>query len=240
MAKISQSNVKNRLLRALSAEDFDLLLLTSEDLALNQTLFWPGARIDHLYFIEHGFASITTGTSNGQVEVGMIGREGLVGASPALLGAATSPFHCYVQMSGQALSIATADLLGAARKSPVLQQLLLRYVQALMVQTAEAAFANAACTMQARLARWLLMCRDRGDSDELTITHGFLAIMLGVRRPGVTELIHVLEGRHLIKATRARINLLDRPGIEAAAGKAYGLAEVEYVRLIERHGDSEC
>ncbi len=101
----------------------------------------------------------------------------------------------------------------------------MRGVQALMDQMAQTAFANAVCTIEIRLARWLLMCRDRAEGDEMILTHEFLAEMLGVRRPGVSVATQILEGRRLIKAKRGRIIVLDRAGLKTLAGKSYGLGE---------------
>ena len=100
------------------------------------------------------------------------------------------------------------------------------------VQTSGTAFANAEHTMETRLARWLLMCHDRVDGDEIAITHEFMAMMLGVRRAGVTTAIHVLEGRDLVEAKRGVITILDRAKLEALADNAYGLPEAEYARLM--------
>jgi CRP-like cAMP-binding protein len=115
---------------------------------------------------------------------------------------------------------------------PSVHRLLLRYAHALNVQTSSTAFANANHTLEMRLARWLLMCRDRIDSDDIEITHDFLAMMLGVRRPGVTTTLHVLEGNRLIRSTRGMVTIRDRKRLEALADDAYGLPEREYARLM--------
>jgi len=101
-----------------------------------------------------------------------------------------------------------------------------------MVQTAQTAYANAGFTMEARLARWILMTDDRLERDELPLTHDFLSMMLGVRRPGVTLAIQALETNKLIRAKRGGITVLDRAGLEAVANDAYGLAEAEYARVM--------
>jgi CRP-like cAMP-binding protein len=100
------------------------------------------------------------------------------------------------------------------------------------VQTSGTAFANAEHTVEARLARWLLMCHDRLDGDDIPITHEFLSMMLGVRRAGVTTATHVLEGNGLIRAKRGVITILDREKLEGLADNAYGLPEAEYARLM--------
>jgi CRP-like cAMP-binding protein len=109
--------------------------------------------------------------------------------------------------------------------------MMLRYAQALNVQTSGAAFSNAEHTVEMRLARWLLMCHDRVDGDEFKLTHDFISMMLGVRRAGVTTALHVLEGHHLIRARRGSITVVDRDALMTLADDAYGLPEAEYERL---------
>jgi CRP-like cAMP-binding protein len=116
--------------------------------------------------------------------------------------------------------------------SPALKALLLRWVHVSMIQTAQSALANGRYTIQERLARWLLMCHDRMDGDDLPLTHEFLSLMLGVRRSGVTEALHVLEGVDIVKAGRGTIRVLNRERLEEIAGGCYGLPEAEYNKLI--------
>ena len=168
----------------------------------------------------------------------MVGSEGLAGAAPIVLGVDRSPYGCFIQMAGKGLRLSTHDLREAVRQSPSLQRLLLRYVQSLLTQTAQTAFANAHYTVEKRLARWLLMCRDRADSDSMELTHEFLSMMLGVRRPGVTVALQTLEGNGLIGSTRGRVLIRDRKGLEALAKDSYGVAEAEYAKLIEGEGDA--
>ena len=220
--QIQQSSVRNQLLKALSLEDFKRLRLERVELPVKLVLVEPHVPIDYLYFMEKGMTSITTDTSAGQIEIGMIGREGLVGASPVMLGVGHS-LHChFVQMPGEGLRIATQDLLAVVEQSSSVRHTLMRGVQALMDQMGQTAFANAVCTIEIRLARWLLMCRDRAEGDEMILTHEFLAKMLGVRRPGISVATQILEGRRLIKAKRGRIIILDRTGLKALAGESYG------------------
>jgi CRP-like cAMP-binding protein len=108
----------------------------------------------------------------------------------------------------------------------------LRYVQVLAIQTAQTALANGRGKLEARLARWLLMAHDRAERDQFIITHQFLALMLGVRRPGVTTTVHSLEGRNLIKARRNSITITDREGLLKLAKSSYGVPEAEYKRLV--------
>ena len=115
--------------------------------------------------------------------------------------------------------------------SPALHAVLLRYVQAFMAQTAHTLLANATRRLDERLARWLLMTRDRLDGDELPLTQPFLSLMLGANRPGVTLAVRVLEDASIVRHARGRITVLDRTGLEAAAGGSYGAPEAEYTRL---------
>lgn len=228
-----RSSVRNRLLRALSPADFALLQPALQPVAteLRQTLITPDEPIRTLYFPEDSLASIVSGAA-GRVEIGVIGREGLVGAAPVLLAVDRSPFHHFVQSPGGMLSIATADLLAAVDESPTLRGLLLRFVQILMLQTAQTAFANAAYNIDVRLARWLLMCHDRLEGDDLVLTHEFLSLMLGAQRSSTTLAVQALEGHGLIRARRGRITILSREGLEAVVDDGYGLPEREYARLI--------
>ena len=235
MSQPQQSSVRNRLLRALSPDDFALLQPHLELVAteLKQPLIRPHEPVRHLFFPEVGFGSITTSGSGNKVEVGLVGCEGLVGAIPMLLGSDRTPHDHFVQSAGEMLRIETADLCGAVNQSASLNKLLLRYIQVQFVQTAQTAFANASYTLDARLARWLLMCHDRIDGDEMRLTHEFLSIMLGVTRSSTTLAVQALEGHHLIRARRGKITILDRKALEGVADDGYGLPEAEYARLIE-------
>jgi CRP-like cAMP-binding protein len=137
-----------------------------------------------------------------------------------------------VQTSGEALRIASTDLWELVETRPNLHVHLLRFVQAFTVQVAQTALSNGSYTLEERLARWLLMCHDRVDGDVLTTTHEFLSIMLGVRRPGVTEALHILEGARAIRAERGLVTVLNRAKLEEVAGESYGVSEAEYERLL--------
>lgn len=227
MIELEQSSVRNRLLKVLSPEDFDLLSLVRVPLPVKLVLVEPNVPIEFLYFMERGMTSITTDTKAGRIEVGMIGREGLVAGSPVILGVDRS-LHChFVQMPGEGLRITTRDLLAAIAQSSSLRLTLMRGVQALIDQMAQTAFANAICTIEIRLARWLLMCRDRAEGDEMILTHEFLAEMLGVRRPGISVATQILEGQQLIRAKRGLITIVDRVGLKTLAGESYGFATHE-------------
>jgi CRP-like cAMP-binding protein len=200
-------------------------------LELRQVLYEPHQPIEQVYFPESGYTSIVTNGGGNQVELGIIGREGMVGV-PVVLGVRRTPFQFFIQNAGNGLRMAASALEETIDERPSLHRLLLRYAQALNVQTSVTAFANANHTLEMRLARWLLMCHDRLDGDDIEITHEFMAMMLGVRRAGVTTSLHILEGNRLIRSTRGLVTVRDREGLEKLADDAYGLPEAEYVRLM--------
>jgi CRP-like cAMP-binding protein len=229
-----RSPSRNQLLAALSPKDSALLqphldLVTVE---VRHSIERPNRRIDAVYFMIAGIASVVAVQADQtQVEVGLIGPEGMTG-SAVVLGGDQSPHSTYVQVSGQAKRIAAAELRKAMRASESLHTMLLKYVQVFMVQTSHTAIANARAQIDQRLARWLLMAHDRTGDKTLPLTHEFLALMLGVRRPGVTEALQSLKRQTLIETRRNHIVVLNRRGLEKAAGNSYGVPEKEYQRLI--------
>ena len=236
MSQPQQSNIRNRLLKFLSEDDFALLQphLEPIETALRQTLIACNEPIKQMFFPETGYASLAThGSEGGRVEAGIIGREGVVGAMPVLLGSDRTPHQFFVQSPGEMFAIDTGALCAAVDQSPSLRKLLLCYTQVQFTQASQTAFVNATFKIETRLARWLLMCHDRVDGDELVMTHDFVALMLGVQRSSATLAIQALEGYRLIKAQRGRMTVLDREGLEKAVDSGYGLPEAEYARLIE-------
>src|SRR4051795_8444410 len=233
MAHPQQASVRNRLLSALPPDDFGLLEphLEPTSLELRQWLSQTKRPIRRVYFPEQSIVSILADTSQGRIEVGMIGPEGMAGL-PVVHGIDHSPHGYLVQAAGQALKITAQNLRTAVRHSPALHARLLRYAHARMVQTAQTAYANAGFDIEARLARWVLMTNDRLEGEDLLLTHEFLSMMLGVRRAGVTLAIQALEANKLIRAKRGSIMVLDRAGLEALARDAYGVAEAGYARVM--------
>ena len=167
----------------------------------------------------------------GRVEIGLFGRDGFAGTA-LVLGSDRIQQQIFMQVGGHGHRIGADAFIRLTEASASLRALLLRYTHTFLVQTACTAHANASAPVQERLARWLLMYHDRQDGDELSITHDFLSMMLGVRRTTVTLTLQLLEGARLIQARRGRVIVLDREGLEGAAGDAYGPAEAEYERLI--------
>jgi CRP-like cAMP-binding protein len=231
MSAPQQSALRNQLLARLAPEDFAPLqgLLEPVELELRRVLIEPNRPIEHVYFHEHGYTSITTDGHGNKIELGLIGREGLVGV-PIALGVCTTPLEFFVQLAGDGLRMTSHALEAVIDERPSLHRVLLRYAQVMSVQTAGTAFANAEHTVETRLARWLLMCHDRVDGADIPITHEFMAMMLGVRRAGVTTAMHILEGSGLVQAKRGVITILDREKLEELADSAYGLPEAEYAR----------
>ena len=230
----STSTFRNRLLGALSPSDVALLTphLRPVALKLRQDLEQPDRPIRRVYFLEHGIASVVSaGIGKDRVETGLIGPEGMTGLM-VLLGDHQSPNETFIQAAGTALAIDAEALRVAVEKSESLRRLLLRYAQVVLIQTAQTAVANARLTLEGRLARWLLMTQDRLGQRKVPMTHEFLSVMLGVRRAGVTEALHALEGKRAIRAMRGEIAILDRRIIEKRAGALYGLPEAEYERLL--------
>jgi CRP-like cAMP-binding protein len=215
-------------------EDFALLRphLKLVSLDVQRVLVEPGQPVEHVYFLEHGIASVVAVSPSGErIEVANIGREGMAGHS-IVQRVERTPLLTFIQVAGPASHLPASVLVRAMEESESLRALMLRYVQTTLIQMAFTSLANGRHTLSERLARWLLMSQDRLERDELPLTHEFLSLMLGVRRPGVTEAMHVLEGEHIIRAARGSITVLDRARLEEAAGDSYGVPEAEYERLI--------
>lgn len=240
MPQPGQNFTTNFLLRAMEPGDFALLRphLTRHDLKHGRVLIEPNEPIEHVWFPEGGVASIMAEMADtGPTEVGIFGREGMSGVS-AMLGSDTSPEKTFIQIDGATgIRIRLAELRAAMDQSGLLRALLMRYVQTIIVQIAHGAVSNAHHSMEARLARWLLMCRDRVDSDEIRLTHEFMAMMVGVQRSGATVTLHILEGHGAIRSKRGLAIILDRDKLEELAGDAYGAPEAEYRRLIGVFGE---
>src|ERR1043165_9048030 len=179
MSAVTQSAIRNQLLSRLSAADFALLAprLETVDLPVPRQLERGNKAITHAYFIESGFASVVAnGQGDRSIEVGLIGREGMTGV-PVILGADRSPNETFMQLAGDGWCLPAADLRRALERSTTLLRSLLLYAHAFLTQVTQTALANGRSKLDERLARWLLMAHDRTDSDELKLTHKFLATM---------------------------------------------------------------
>jgi CRP-like cAMP-binding protein len=202
------------------------------DLPLGTRLIEPGEPIAHVYFLENGLGSDIAFAEEGDrpVECGLVGREGLVGL-PVVLGSDRGVHAADMQVAGHGLRIASPHIRDAMAKSPTLRDVLLRYAHYFMAHTAQTAACNARHSLGQRLARWLLMSHDRL-GDIVPLTHDYLAIMLGVRRAGVTQALHILEGDHLIKSVRGQIVIQNRAGLEKASCACYGIVRRELDRVL--------
>lgn len=226
------------MLAALPAADRRLLepSLESVELRARQVLETPRVPISHVYFVESGLVSVVgTTMPNHRIEVGMVGNEGMTGLS-VVLGDDRSANETLVQSAGSALRISSRALRKAMGRSRTLSATFLRYGHVFMIQGSQTALANGRGRLDERLARWLLMWHDRVRDDNLVITHEFLALLLGVRRPGVTVALHDLEGDGLIRCNRNHVQMLDRKGLRRVASGFYGVPEAEYDRSIGSSG----
>jgi CRP-like cAMP-binding protein len=233
-ASSSRADVRNHLLTKMSAADWALLAPHLEMIPLKerQVVEVPNKPIPHVYFVETGVVSVVAvNAEDHRIEVGVIGREGMTGA-PLIFGDDRAQHSAYMQIGGSGRRMPAAAFIDAARQSPSLRALMLKSAQAFMIQTAHTALANGRAKLEERLARWLLMAHDRLDSDAVPLTHEFLAVMLGVRRAGVTVALHSFERRGLIATKRGQLTLINRTGIEQVAGSFYGIPEAELKRLM--------
>ena len=234
MSDFSQAGVRNLLLRVLSREAFEYLRpeMRRVELPVKFQLVAPNTPVETVVFIEEGLGSVVAASADDEVvEVGHIGYEGMSGAH-ALLRVDSTPCRTFMQVGGTGISLPIDVLTSVTSKMSDVNELFLRYTHTSHVQLAHTALANARYNMHERLARWLLMVHDRVQGDSLPLTHEFLSLMMGVRRSGVTQELHVLEGLSAIKATRGNIRVTDRAKLEEIAGGSYGVPEEEYERLV--------
>jgi CRP-like cAMP-binding protein len=226
--------LQNRLIAALPAAERRRLLAnqTPVELVLAETLLEAGERIRYVLFPIQGFVSlITPGDGDAQLEVGLVGNEGMVGAS-LFLGVNVAPLRALVQGAGSAWRVDAAVFLSTLKSSRQLQRVLNLYLYVQMSQLAQTAACTRFHVVEARLARWLLMTRDRAHSSEFQITQEFLARMLGVRRVGVTRAASALKQRNLIRYTRGSLEISDGAGLEAAACRCYAADKETYARVL--------
>ena len=235
MSSVLPLKTTNTLLGALSEADRALLAPHFVRVALPRRFVLVAANkpIGQVYFPEGGVVSIVSVMrESGRIEAGVFGRDG-VSATCLLLGADRTPQESFVQVNGStALRIDTDRYLTAVGQSESLRTVLLRYVHTALVQSAQSMATNASQRIEAGLARWLLMCHDRIDGDEIALTHEFIGMMISAERSGVTLTLHILEGAGMIRSERGRVIIRDRDKLEDLAGDAYGVPEAEYRRLV--------
>ena len=223
----------NYLLRAMPASGFAALQphLVHVELPVDTILAEVGERIEQHFFLDRGLASALAHSGDDQIiEAGLLGREAMTGLQ-VLLKVDTFPYQLLMQISGSGWQISSQKLREVITQDAGTEELLLHFVHSLELQVIHSMLAHARFNVHQRLARWLIMTHDRMDGDDLPLTHEFLAMMLGVRRAGVTDALHVIEGLGAIKATRGNVHVLSRSGLEQIADGSYGSPEAEYQRL---------
>jgi CRP-like cAMP-binding protein len=234
-AKLDKS-FGNQVLDSLLPADSARILphLQCTNLKLRLGLETAGRPITSVYFPTSGIISLIAVSTNkrDRAEVGLVGREGMTGLA-VILGTLISPFSAFVQMEGIAFSIGATRLSQLFSESSTLRLALLRFVQVFATQIAQTALANSRGNIDRRLARWLLMARDRTSGDELRLTDEFLASTLGVRRAGITLAMQRLVSQGLVAKARGSVTIANRQGLEEATGGLYGVPERELVRLLE-------
>jgi CRP-like cAMP-binding protein len=227
-------HAENHLIAQLPHKDRQRLLGLCEavPLVVSEVLCTTGQATEHVYFPVDGFISLLTMIDgHAGLEVGMVGREGMLGA-PLSLGVAAAPLHALVQGAGSAWRLGSADFLREVRQSPALRHCLDRYLYVRIAQLASAATCLRYHQIGPRLARWLLMSQDRAHADRFHVTHEFMAYMLGVRRVGVTVAAGALQRDGLIAYHRGEVHVLDRIGLEAAACSCYAADQQAYARHV--------
>jgi CRP-like cAMP-binding protein/PAS domain-containing protein len=228
IAVVMQAGTTNRLLATLPAKEYEQLLggLEPVQLTYGEVLYEPGEPIRHVYFPSDCLVSLLTVVDGHRaLEVGLVGREGMVGSRLAM-GSTNSSVRALVQGTGRAMRMKSTRFLREFQRSPTLQRALFRFTDALMIQVTQTAACNRFHVVEERLARWLLMTRERLLSSEFHLTHEFLADMLGVRRVGVTAAAVALRRQKLIRYGRGVITILDQRALEAAACSCYQRVQI--------------
>lgn len=222
----------NRVLASIPPKDYKRLHAKLEpvELEFGEVLFEPGQAIKHVYFPVDCLISLLTAVDKRRtLEVGMVGNEGMAGM-PFILGMGVSGVRAIVQGGGTALRMASAPFRTEFNRNQPLQDALYRYTYALMAQISQTAACNRFHEAEPRLARWLLMTRDRVGADEFPLTQEFLAHMLGLRREGVTEAASALKRRKLIGYTRGKIQILDVRGLKKSSCSCYQTVKTVFDR----------
>ncbi len=225
---------QNHLLAALPAAEWARLAPQLElvPMPLGAVVCEPGIPMRHVYFPTTAIVSLLYVMENGaSAEIAVVGNEGIVGVS-LFMGGETTTSRAVVQSAGHAWRLTGPLLKDAFFRAGPMQRLLLRYTQALLTQMAQTAVCNRHHSVDQQLCRWLLLSLDRLPSNELTMTQELIANMLGVRREGVTEAAGSLQQAGLIRYSRGKITVVNRPGLEARVCECYQVVKKEFDRLL--------
>ena len=231
---VAQIPEMNRLLAVLPAAERERLRphLEVVPMVLGEVVYESGSQQDYVYFPTTAIVSLLYVMADGaSAEIAVVGNEGIVGVA-LFMGGETTPSRAIVQSAGSAFRLSAQMLKREFIRAGPVQHLLLRYTQALLTQMAQTAVCNRHHSVDQQLCRWLLLSLDRLPSNKLTMTQELIANMLGVRREGVTEAAGKLQGAALIRYSRGRITVLDRPGLEARACECYAVVKRESDRLL--------
>jgi CRP-like cAMP-binding protein len=232
-AVLPQQAYKNRVLASIPAQDIQRLSahLVPVTFKSRHSLHEPGDRIHTVYFPEDAIASVVVAMENGStVEAGLIGRDGVVGLT-GVMGSGLAVNRTFIQLPGRGFSLNAKFLREEIESSSKLRACMYLAIEGYLVQTAQTAACNRVHELEERLARWLLMCSDRVQSDHIPITHEFLAIMLGTRRSSVTVAAGILHKAGLITYSRGSVTIQDRVGLVHGACECYQSVHKEYLRL---------
>ncbi len=234
----SPPTTSNAILNALPRAEYERLSddLEPVELSLGGVLCRPDEAITHVYFPNRGTVSVVAVFEDGgTVEVGMVGNEGMFGVC-VFLGTVSTPLLAQVQLPGEGFRMRTDALQREFDGRGPLHDLLLCYTQGFITQIALTAACNRAHSVGQRLSKWLLMCQDRSHSEDLSLTHEFIATMLGIRRAGVTEGAAQLREAGMINYSRGHIRILDRARLEAESCECYPIMKKEFARLVGGDG----
>jgi CRP-like cAMP-binding protein len=225
---------ENRLLTALPAEDYQRLLpeLQPVTFSLGEVLYESHGRMEHVYFPTSSHVSLLYTMIDGSTaEVGLVGNEGLVGIA-LFMGGDTTPNRAIVQGAGDAFKMKASVMQEEFKRGGALQLALLRYTQALITQISQTAVCNRLHTTEQRLCRWILMTHDRTQTDQLEMTHEFIANMLGIQREAVSVVAHRLREKVAIDYKRKSIRIIDRQILEECSCECYQVVKIEHQRLM--------
>jgi CRP-like cAMP-binding protein len=236
--QIPQHLIENRILASLPVEEYERIAPYLEEIRMNlgEVLFEPDQKIEYVHFPKRGIISVCAVMEDGtQIEVGVIGNEGMCGL-PVLFDTKTVPLQSMVQIPDGAVRMGAEAFKREIEHCPHLRQSLMHYSQAFFIQAAQTAACNRLHPLDGRLARWMLMCQDRMQSELLPITHEVMSIMLGVRRAGVSVAANKLKMDGVIDYQRGLVRIRNRSGLEAVSCECYGVIRKAFDRFLVANG----